>query len=72
MAERSGKIVAVCHVLRYAPYFEKLREIMQSGVLGKVVSMQHFEPIQHVHMSHSFVRGNWHNSVQTAPIILAK
>lgn len=72
LAERSGKIVAVCHVLRYAPYFEKLREIMQSGVLGKVVSMQHFEPIQHVHMSHSFVRGNWHNSVQTAPIILAK
>lgn len=72
LAERSGKIVAVCHVLRYAPYFEKLREIMQSGVLGKVVSMQHFEPIQHVHMSHSFVRGNWHNSVDTAPIILAK
>ncbi|MFZ9079330.1 MAG: Gfo/Idh/MocA family protein [Alphaproteobacteria bacterium] len=72
LAEKTGRIVAVCHVLRYAPYFEKLREIMQSGALGKVVSVQHFEPIQHVHMSHSFVRGNWHNSVATAPIILAK
>ncbi len=72
LSEQTGRIVAVCHVLRYAPYFIKLREIMQSGVLGKVVSMQHFEPIEAIHMSHSFVRGNWHNSIQTAPIILAK
>ena len=71
-AKRNKRIVAVCHVLRYAPYFIKLREIIQSGVLGKVVSIQHLEPIQHIHMSHSYVRGNWHNSKQTTPIILAK
>ncbi|MEL7120659.1 MAG: Gfo/Idh/MocA family oxidoreductase [Bacteroidota bacterium] len=72
MARKTGSIVAVCHVLRYAPYFEKLRKIVAEGVLGKVVSMQHFEPIEHIHMSHSYVRGNWHNSKETTPIILAK
>ncbi len=72
LAKKTGRIVAVCHVLRYAPYFVKLKEIMQSGVLGDVVSIQHLEPIEHVHMSHSYVRGNWHNSKQTTPIILAK
>lgn len=72
MAKKSGRIVAVCHVLRYAPYFVKLRELMQSGAIGEVISVQHLEPIEHVHMSHSFVRGNWHNSIQTTPIILAK
>jgi hypothetical protein len=72
MTKKTGKIVAVCHVLRYAPYFEELRKIMQSGVLGKVVSVQHIEPIEHTHMSHSYVRGNWHNSKETTPIILAK
>ena len=72
LAKKTGKIVAVCHVLRYAPYFEELRKIMQSGVLGKVVSVQHLEPIEHIHMSHSYVRGNWHNSKETTPIILAK
>lgn len=72
LAKKTGKIVAVCHVLRYAPYFEELRKIMQSGVLGKVVSVQHLEPIEHTHMSHSYVRGNWHNSKETTPIILAK
>jgi hypothetical protein len=72
MTKKTGKIVAVCHVLRYAPYFEELRKVMQSGVLGKVVSVQHLEPIEHTHMSHSYVRGNWHNSKETTPIILAK
>ena len=72
LANRTGRIVAVCHVLRYAPYFIRLREFIQSGKIGELISIDHFEPIQHVHMAHSFVRGNWHNSVQTTPIILAK
>ena len=72
MTRKTGKIVAVCHVLRYAPYFVELRKIIQSSALGKVVSVQHFEPIEHIHMSHSYVRGNWHNSKKTTPIILAK
>ncbi len=72
LTKKTGRIVAVCHVLRYAPYFIKLREVIQSGVLGKVVSVQHLEPIEHIHMSHSYVRGNWHNSKATTPIILAK
>jgi predicted dehydrogenase len=72
LARETGGLVAVCHVLRYAPYFVKLREVMLSGAIGRVMSLQHFEPIQHVHMAHSYVRGNWHDSVATAPIILAK
>ena len=72
LAKKTGRIVAVCHVLRYAPYFVKLKEIMQSGVLGEIVSIQHMEPVEHIHMSHSYVRGNWHNSAATTPIILAK
>jgi hypothetical protein len=72
LARKKNRIVAVCHVLRYAPYFIKLRELMNSGAIGDVISVQHLEPIGHVHMSHSYVRGNWHNSKETTPIILAK
>ena len=72
LSQETGRVVAVCHVLRYAPYFIRLKELISTGMIGEIVSMQHFEPIEHVHMSHSFVRGNWHNSVETAPIILAK
>jgi hypothetical protein len=72
LTKKTGRIVAVCHVLRYAPYFIKLKELIQSGAVGEVVSLQHLEPIEHVHMSHSYVRGNWHRSDESTPIILAK
>lgn len=72
LAKKTGRIVAVCHVLRYAPYFIKLKEMIDNGMVGELISIQHLEPIQHIHMSHSYVRGNWHNSKQTTPIILAK
>ena len=72
LANQTGRIVAVCHVLRYAPYFIRLKEMIDSGMVGELISIQHLEPIQHIHMSHSYVRGNWHNSKQTTPIILAK
>ena len=71
-ATRSGRIVAVCHVLRYSPYFVKLRELMLGGAIGRVVSLQHIEPMGYTHMSDSYVRGNWHNSRQSTPSILAK
>ncbi|HTN20488.1 MAG TPA: Gfo/Idh/MocA family oxidoreductase [Pelobium sp.] len=72
LAKKTGRIVAVCHVLRYAPYFVKMKELIEKGAIGEIISVQHFEPIEHTHMAHSYVRGNWHNSKQTTPIILAK
>ena len=70
--KKTGRIVAVCHVLRYAPYFVKLRELMQGHSVGDIISLLHLEPIGYDHMSHSYVRGNWHNSKESTPIILAK
>jgi hypothetical protein len=71
-SKETGRIVAVCHVLRYAPYFQKMQTLLQSEEFGPIMSMHHFEPIEHIHMAHSFVRGNWHDSKATTPIILAK
>lgn len=70
--KKNDAIVAVCHVLRYSPYYRKVKEVLDSGLLGELISVQHFEPIQHVHMSHSFVRGNWGVEAETNPTILAK
>jgi predicted dehydrogenase len=71
-AKKYNRIVAVCHVLRYAPYFIKLKQMINTGAIGQLISIQHLEPISHIHMAHSYVRGNWHNSKVTTPIILAK
>lgn len=71
-AHKYNRIVAVCHVLRYAPYFVALKQVVDSGAIGDLVNVQHFEPIEYCHMAHSYVRGNWPNSKTSTPIILAK
>ncbi|MCK6434030.1 MAG: Gfo/Idh/MocA family oxidoreductase [Aquabacterium sp.] len=71
-AHASRRIVGVCHVLRYTPYFRELKALIDGGVIGEIISVQHLEPIEHTHMSHSYVRGLWRNSQSATPIILAK
>src|SRR5512132_3278292 len=48
----------MCHVLRYTPYTRVLRRLLDSGVIGQIVSLQHLEPVGWWHQAHSFVRGN--------------
>ncbi len=72
LALKKEAIVAVCHVLRYTAYFRKLKEIMDSGILGDIVSVQHLEPVDHIHMSHSYVRGNWRNTKESNFMLNAK
>lgn len=71
-AHKYNRVVAVCHVLRYSPYFQAMRAALYSGMIGKLISIQHMEPIECRHMAHSYVRGNWRDSKKTTPIILAK
>ncbi|MFC2126103.1 Gfo/Idh/MocA family protein [Bacteroidota bacterium] len=71
-SKKHDRIVAICHVLRYTSYFRKMKEVIESGVLGDIVSVQHLEPVEHIHMSHSFVRGNWRNSKESTPMIISK
>lgn len=72
LSRRKERIVAICHVLRYTPYFREMKRVVESGELGRLVSVQHLEPVEHVHFSHSFVRGNWRNSDFSTPLILSK
>ena len=65
-------ILAVGHVLLYSPYTKKLKEILESGTIGNVVSIQHLEPVGFWHQAHSFVRGNWNNESKSSPMLLAK
>lgn len=68
----SDKVFMICHVLRYTPFFTELKRIIDSKELGELVSIQHNENIGYWHFAHSFTRGNWRNSDETSPLILAK
>ncbi|MDD5360849.1 MAG: Gfo/Idh/MocA family oxidoreductase [Ignavibacteria bacterium] len=66
------KVVGICHVLRYTEFYMKLKKILESGSLGEVITIEHIEPVGYRHMAHSYVRGNWKNSENSSPMILAK
>jgi predicted dehydrogenase len=72
LAETSQRILQICHVLRYTNFFQKVREVVQSGRLGRLINITHTENLVYWHMAHSFVRGNWRNTEVAAPMILAK
>jgi predicted dehydrogenase len=71
-AEEKGVAVIVCHVLRYSPFYKTLKSIVDSGMIGKVMSVEQIEGIGDVHFSHSFVRGLWHSEKETSPMVIAK
>lgn len=71
-AEEMGVNVLVCHVLRYTPFFMGLKNLIDSGKVGRVMQIRHSEDVGNVHQSHSFVRGNWGNTGRSTPMILQK
>ena len=71
-AEETGRLLQICHVLRYTPFWQALRDVVQSGALGRIVSVTHRENLAYYHMAHSFVRGNWRSQASSGPMILSK
>ena len=71
-AEEKGLLLMVCHVLRYAPFFEKLKEVLDAETLGKLVHVELTENVAYWHYAHSFVRGVFRNEAESSPFILAK
>ena len=51
--------VAICHVLRHAPFYARIREHVANGVLGDILNVQAIEHVSYHHMAVGFVRGKW-------------
>jgi predicted dehydrogenase len=71
-AEKHSCLLMICHVLRYTAFFSTLHDIIASGRLGRIITVEHRENVVYWHMAHSFVRGNWRSSEHESPMILAK
>ena len=71
-AEAKGVKVVICTVLRYSDVFLTLKEIIDSGKIGKIMSINHEECVGLIHQSHSFVRGNWGNVERSSNMLLQK
>lgn len=71
-AKEKNCIIVVGHVARYMMYFQKIKELIDSKIIGDLVAINQIENVEFWHQAHSFVRGNWRNSNETSPMILQK
>jgi predicted dehydrogenase len=65
------KILIVCHQMRLTPVYRTVKSLIDSGVYGEMVCIQHSENVSWHHMAHSYVRGFFQNDRLT-PMLLAK
>ena len=72
LAHKKDRKIMVCHVLRYTVMMRKLKEILNSKAIGRLISIDHTENVVYWHEAHSYVRGNWRNRKDAAPMIMAK
>jgi len=71
-AEELKRKVIICHVLRYTPFYGKIKELLDDGKIGELISIDAVEGVNPWHQAHSFVRGNWADTKKSSPMILAK
>ena len=71
-ARKKGVLVSVCHVLRYHPYFMKIKELVDSGELGHIISINHRTSVGVDRAAHGFVRGIWRSERLSNPMLMSK
>lgn len=57
--KRTGRKVMICHVLRYAPFYVKIKELINNGTIGEIINIQTSEHVSYHHVANCFIRGKW-------------
>lgn len=58
-ARQNGNRVMVCHVLRYAHFYQAIKKRLLAGEIGKIITIASNEYVSYDHMVTSYVRGKW-------------
>ncbi len=73
IADEHNCKLMICHVLRYTPFYLKIKEIIASGEIGEIVSMETNELVGVAHSSASYIRGKWNSREKCgSSMLLAK
>ncbi len=71
-ANRLGRRVLICHVLRYTTFYSKIKDLIAAGTLGDLIAVNATEGVGLFHQAHSFVRGHWAVTERCSPMIISK
>lgn len=72
-SKKYNKVLMICHVLRYTPFYSRIKKIIDSKELGDLVSIEMAEHVYIPHMMSSYVRGKWRSEKECgSAMIMAK
>jgi predicted dehydrogenase len=71
-SKKYNRLVMICHVLRYAPFYSTVKKLLTDNKIGQIIALHTTENVSYHHMATAFVRGRWNNRDTSAPMLLAK
>lgn len=69
-AQRTGRTVMVCHVLRFAPFYSEIKKRIVAGEIGDLINVQLSEHVSYHHMAVGYVRGKWNDQAKAGSSML--
>ena len=73
IAVSKGLYLFVCHVLRYTPFYKRIKQHLLDGDIGKIKSMYLAEHVGVIHYCESYVVGKWRSEAECGSgFLLAK
>jgi predicted dehydrogenase len=70
--EARKRIVAVCHTLRFMEGYRRLKQLLERGVIGQLIHIEHMEAIGNFRFAHNYVRGRWAREKNNTFLLLHK
>lgn len=61
LAKQNNVVLMICHVLRYAPFYKKIKQVLLNGEIGNVKHMHLAENVAIYHVLSSYIRGKWNS-----------
>lgn len=72
-AEEKKRKVFICHVLRYTPFYREIKQLINNGSIGDIISMEMNEHVENPHYITSYLRGKWNSEEKCGSgLLLAK
>lgn len=69
-AEKNKVHFMICHLLRYTPFYGKIKELIEEGKLGEIMSIMASENVAIIHSSSAFIRGKWRKESECGSSLL--
>jgi len=70
---QTGRRIMICHVLRYAPFYRAIFDLVAAGRIGQIINIQLAEHVSYHHTAVGYVRGKWNRrDVGGSSMLMAK